>query len=350
MRLKSGIVISSVVAALCFGFLAHGQNKEKPSEPARPAVKAVPATEPARKPADAVNKADAAKPAPPASKPVVQESPDEKAVRASAEAFTKLYNKHDSKGLAALFAEKAEVIDEDERVVKGRAAIEQAFADVIKANPQASMQVDVQSIRILTPQLAIEEGAALSKNGPDDVESASTYVAIHVKIDDKWLLACVRDWAAMNAEWTPHDHLLELGLLEGEWIEESADSVVHTVCQWNDNGNFLMQEFKVQIGGDIAMSGTMRIGWDAVSKQFKSWVFDSQGGHSEGLWHREGDSWIVKSRGATANGETASATNIYRQIDGDTLGWRSIDRVVDGERLEDIGEIVVKRRPPSPLD
>jgi uncharacterized protein (TIGR02246 family) len=350
MSTKSGIVVTAVVAALGFGFFAYGQNQEKPSGTTKATVKAATGSDGAKKAGD-VDKKPAANPNPAGNKALAPAlSDEEKAVRASAEAFTKLYNAHDSKGLGELFAHKAEIIDENEQVVKGREAIQQAFADVFKANPQTSIHVEVESVRVLTPYLAIEEGTTLSKNSPDDIESASTYVAIHAKLDGKWMLACVRDWAALPAELTPHDHLLELGWLVGEWIEESEDSIVHTVCKWHDSDNFLMQEFKVQIGGDIAMSGTMRIGWDAVSKQFKSWVFDSHGGHSEGMWHREGNAWVVKSRGSTAKGETASATNVYRQIDSDTLGWQSTDRVVDGERQDDIEEIVIKRRPPSPQE
>src|SRR4029077_5424960 len=99
-------------------------------------------------------------------------------------------------------------------------------------------------------------------DSPDDPESVTDYVAIHVKTDGKWLLACVRDWDVPPAEPTPHDRLEELAWLVGEWIEEGPDSNVHTVWKWHDNGNFLMEEFKVQIAGEVAMSGTVRVGWD----------------------------------------------------------------------------------------
>jgi uncharacterized protein (TIGR02246 family) len=340
MRLKNEIGFCAIVATMLCGQFAYGQNKEKPAEVTKPVSAG----------------AERPKTRGPVPLPVAgfelpnPESQDEKAIRSSAESFVKLYNEHDSKGLSELFALKAEIIDENEEVVKGREAIEQAFADVFKARPECSIQLTIESLRVLTPNLAIEEGVNLSKNSTDDDESESSYVAIHVKVDGKWLLACVRDWAALPAELTPHDHLQELGWIVGEWIQETPDSVIHSVCHWHDNNNFLMQEFRVQIGGDVAMSGTMRIGWDAVSKQFKSWIFDSHGGHAEGMWHRDGDSWIVKLRGSTARGETASATSVYRQIDEETMSWRSTDRIVDGERQSDIDEIVVKRRPPTPTE
>jgi uncharacterized protein (TIGR02246 family) len=345
MRIWSGVVVACVVA-FSGGYLVQGQNREKPAEKAAEKTKAAsPAAaapaQPGKKPG-APAKVESTNPA---------EDPDEKLIRASAEVFTKLYNAHDSKGLAALFAPKAEMIDEDDNVVKGREAIEREFAKVFKEYPQASMQVDVESVRVLTSMLGIEEGTARSKDAPDDDEDVTVYVAIHVKIDGKWQLACVRDWDAPNDALSPHDLLArDLSWLIGEWIDESPESTVRTTCKWHDNRNFLMQEFEVNVQGEIAMSGTMRIGWNAVSNQFQSWVFDSHGGSATGFWQRSGDGWIVKMQGATATGEVASSTNSYRLIDKDTIAWSSTDRVIDGEEQDDVDEIVVKRRPPPPAN
>jgi uncharacterized protein (TIGR02246 family) len=351
MRTKSRIVIASIVGALCGAYFAHGQIREKPTDSIRTAVKSVPratpradANEASVAPNDAVESAKS-------SNTKAPESPDEKAIRASAEAFTKHYNNHDAKGLAALFSPNAEMIDEDGLVTKGRDEILKEFEKVFKEHPKSSMVVDIESVRVLTSNLGIEEGTARSKDSPDDNEDITNYVCIHVKTDGKWLLACVRDWDVPPDELPPHDRLeLEMSWLIGDWIDESPDSVVHTVCKWHDNGNFLMQEFVVQVAGEIAMSGTMRIGWDAVHKQFRSWVFDSHGGYSEGLWLRDGEDWVVKMQGATASGETASSTNMYRRIDDDTIAWQSVDRVVDGDRQDDIPPIVVKRKPPQPAE
>jgi uncharacterized protein (TIGR02246 family) len=358
MRIRFGIVVAAVVAALWGGFMAHGQIGDKATtavqkgaDTAKKAAASKSAdtgkksADPAKKPAD-TSKATGGITV----NPVAADDPDEKEIRASAESFTKLYNAHDSKRLAALFSPKAEMIDEDGLTTRGRDAIEGEFAKVFKEHPKAEMKVDVESVRVLSSILAIEEGTAISRESADEPESATEYVAIHVKTDGKWLLACVRDWDAPAAEMTPHDHLQELAWLIGEWVEESPDSVIHSVWKWHDNENFLIEEFQVQIAGRKAMAGTVRVGWDAVSKQFRSWVFDSHGGHGEGYWLRDGDVWIVKSRGSTAVGESASSTNVYRRVDDDTLGWRSYDRLVDGERQDDVDEIVIKRRPPLPVE
>jgi len=176
MHSKCGLVVVFVVATVWVGYLAQGQVREKPVDAVKKAAAgptaqpAAPKAEAGKKPAEGKKPADAPKTPAETAKPTGSkraEDTDEKAIRASAEAFTKLYNAHDAKGLAALFSPKAEMIDEDDNVVKGKEAIETEFAKVFKDNPQASMAVEIESVRILTSMLAIEEGTARSKDAPD---------------------------------------------------------------------------------------------------------------------------------------------------------------------------------------
>jgi uncharacterized protein (TIGR02246 family) len=355
MHFRRAAVVIGVLLAFLAGYFAHGQNREQPADSFRKAGAS------GKAPAPAAAKPDPAKkPAESAKKPAgtgklfnaqPPEDPEEKLIRAAAAEFTKRYNAHDARGLAALFSPKAEMIHEDGLVTRGRDAIENEFVVVFTETPKTSMQVQIESVRVLTPALAIEEGKARSQDSPDDPEDATVYVAIHVKLDGKWQLACVRDWEAPPEAPSPRERLeQELSWLVGEWIDEGTESDVRTVCRWHDNGNFLIQEFEVNVAGVITMTGTMRIGWNAVARQFQSWVFDSLGGHSMGFWVPDGDRWIVKLQGATAAGEVASSTNSYRPVGADTIAWGSFDRVVDGERQDDIEEIVVKRRAPLPSE
>ena len=74
------------------------------------------------------------------------------------------------------------------------------------------------------------------------------------------------------------------------------------------------------------------------------------GGSSTGMWFPDGDRWLVRLQGATAAGEVGSSTNYYRPVDRDTIAWGSFDRVVGGERVGDVEEIIVKRRAPPPSE
>ena len=362
MRNRSVVVSTAVVAALCCGYIAQAQVREKAAEAAKQAGQAAKkATEAAKKAPEAAKKAPepakavapkaAATAAPKgADATAAADDADERAIRAGAEAFAKAYNAHDAKGLAALFALKAEIIDEDGGLTRGREAIEKEFAALFEKHPKATMQIDVDSIRVLTTNIAVEEGLVRSAPASGEADSVSSYVAVHVKVDGKWVVASVRDFEAPPGDLTPHERLEDLAWMVGDWIDESPDATVATSCRWDDSGNFLLQDFSVQIEGRKAMSGTMRIGWDAVARQIRSWVFDSHGGYSEGFWLRDGNTWVVKARGGTATGESASAVNVFRFVDNDTMAWRSYDRVVDGERVDDIDEYIVKRRAPAPVE
>ena len=87
------------------------------------------------------------------------------------------------------------------------------------------------------------------------------------------------------------------------------------------------------------MSGTQRIGWDPRLKQFRSWVFDSDGGFSEALWSRYGDSWVLKTTGVLKDGRSATATHVLTRINRDHIKWASVDRTIGGEVLADAEEI-----------
>jgi uncharacterized protein (TIGR02246 family) len=274
---------------------------------------------------------------------------DEDAIRHSAEAFTTAYNAHNAKAVSELFALKAEFTDEDGNLIKGREAIEQDFATMFKNFPECKVDVDVTSVRVLTPNIALEEGIVRAQPVPDNPANSSSYVAVHVKVDGHWLIASVSDFEDDDSEeLTPSDHLQQLAWMEGSWIDESPDSIVKTSCRWDDSGNYLLHEFYVQIAGGLSASGSMRIGWDPLSGQLKSWLFDADGSYSEGLWIRVDNEWIVKCHGVNAAGQVTSAVNVFRYLDNDTMTWRSYDRVTGGNPSASIPENVIKRHAPPP--
>ena len=98
--------------------------------------------------------------------------------------------------------------------------------------------------------------------------------------------------------------------------------------------------------GRSGLTGTHRIGWDPAARKIRSWVFDSAGGHAEGIWTRVDDDWIVKVTGVTSEGETTSVTMVYAQLSEDAYLWRAVDRVIGDEALGDV-EVKVVRRPPE---
>ena len=277
-------------------------------------------------------------------------SPDEEAIRLTGETYAKAFCDADAKSVAAHFTSDAEYVDESGNVHQGRDAIEEAMASVFKENKGCQIEIEIDSIRFISPGVAIEDGTtAFTSSDDDEIDIVfSGYTAIHVKSNGKWLTASVREHAPKNRR-QHRTRLEQLSWLQGDWVDEGDDMLVIFSCKTIDSGNFLLREFKIHIAGQEAMNGTQRIGWDPLTGKLKSWVFDSEGGYSEGFWHRDGERWVLKSCGVTADGEPASSTTIYTLVNDDTMMWQSVDHEIGGVELPDSEPVTIVRRAPAPL-
>ena len=72
----------------------------------------------------------------------------------------------------------------------------------------------------------------------------------------------------------------------GDWVDESDKAKSQSSVRWADNQSYLIRTYSIQREGEKPSTGTMFIGWDPQSGQIKSWLFNSEGGHGEGLWTR----------------------------------------------------------------
>jgi uncharacterized protein (TIGR02246 family) len=288
----------------------------------------------------------------PADRPA-RESADEAAIRALVVEFTRAFNAGDAKAVAALFTEGARIATEGGRAVEGRPAVEALFASSFEAAPGQTIVIRTESLRLLGQDAALEEGTATitDPNAEGDGRTETLrYSAAYVKKDGKWLQDSIHDYRTPDAytEKTAHDHLKDLEWLVGEWMDEDDEAEVRTSCDWSEVRSYLIRNYKVRIQGRVEMSGVQRIGWDPRLKQFRSWVFDSEGGFSEGLWSRDGDRWIIKTSGVLKDGRSVTATNVLTRVDRDALRWGSIDRTLGGVALPDAEDTVLVRKPPAP--
>lgn len=272
---------------------------------------------------------------------------DRAAIRDSLRAFARAYDAGDAGALAALFTDDAESVDKDGGAVEGRAAIASQFAQIFAADPGGKIALDVDSLRFLGADVAKEEGrCTITPGGGGGRPETDRYTVLYVRQGGRWLQSYVREHA--GHEPGPHERLKDLEWLVGEWVDESPDSVMATTCRWSDDGNFLLRTYQIKMAGQLALSGVQRVGLDAASGQLKSWVFDSQGGTSEGLWSRDGDNWVVKLSGPLQGGKTFSETNVFTRVNKDLIRWKSTDRTVAGHVAPDLGEFIIARKPPTP--
>jgi uncharacterized protein (TIGR02246 family) len=268
---------------------------------------------------------------------------DEAAIRKNVGSYTAAFNKQDAKALGAHWMPEAVYIDPDFGTkVIGRPAIEKHFASVFKRGKDVKLVVKVESIKFVSPHVAVEYGTARVV-GADKESEESSYTAIHVKSDGKWLLDRVTE-EEQTVLPSSYEKLKELEWMVGSWVDDDDDADVETTCQWSKNQNFLVRSFTISVRNDLKMSGMQLIGWDPVAKQIRSWVFDSDGGFGEGLWHRKGDRWYIQNRDTLANGQKSSSLNILTFVNKNTFTWQSVNRQSAGRILPNVGEIVVIRK------
>ena len=274
-------------------------------------------------------------------------SPDEQAIRKAVVAFVELYNDHNADGLAALFAADARMTFRDGAEVNGREEIKQAFVQAFEATPKAAVSVDVESIRFLTPDVAVEEGFTSLFPDGETLVAHSRYTVAHLKKEGKWLMQSVR--VVEEQSLSAYGELQPLEWLVGEWLDEGRTENVESTFRWDENKSFLLEEFQVVRDGAVIMKGTQRIGWDPQTKQIRSWTFDSAGGFGEAVWTPVEDRWVVKAKAVTADGTSASATRSLTRATADRVIWTATDRLAGDEQLPDLAVTLV-RKPPQPQE
>jgi len=274
---------------------------------------------------------------------------DEKAIRAAAEAFARAYNAGDATALSRQYTERAEVIDAEGGRTEGREAIAERFAESFQAEQRGLLRVEVESLRLISPDVALEEGVVQVTLPESKSTSATRYSVIHVKQDGRWLMDRVRE--AKVAVVTPNERLKDIEWMLGDWTDEGDDANLKSSCRWSEDQNFLLREVTVQVQGVVATKIHQRIGWDPLSKQIKSWEFDAQGGYGESLWARSGPDWVIKYKGVLPDGRVSSATRRITPESPTRIHWESTDAVVGDEVIDESRiYIMVKVPPPAQLN
>lgn len=345
MRRNRLYLLGTSLVVTAAGYWAAGQDKPEPTKPS--------ATLKAATPQNDSEKSDSEKGERSSSERIDTNLPnpamaaETAAILETAESYLKAYRDGDAKAAASHFTNDAEYVDEHGNTHNGRKAIETVLADCFAKSPGSAIELEIDSLKFVSPGVALEDGRLTVLSGEGHEPVSTTYSAVHVKQEGKWLVASVRERAPKDRR-QHRSQLEQLAWLQGDWMDEDRDSTVYFSCGAIDNGNFLLREFAVQINGEHAMSGSQRIGWDPVSEKLRTWIFDSEGGFAEGFWFRDDDRWILKAVGITSEGEMASSTSIYKVINDNVMTWQSVDHEVGGVRLPDSDVITIVRRAADP--
>jgi uncharacterized protein (TIGR02246 family) len=269
-------------------------------------------------------------------------TPEMTAILAGDRAYEEAYARADVEALAAHFTEDAEYTSDDGRTFNGNAAIQACLRDAFNTNKGSKILIQVDSVKPLSPDVLVEKGSTtvVSKSG-DQV--GARYTAVHVKKDDQWKISQLIETPL--PEVTPMERLAELSWLIGHWEEadEDAGVTVHSHYQWARGGNFITRSVTVKRGGEPVLEGWQIIGWDPVAESIRSWTFDDAGGHSGGLWTREGQRWLARETGYAPDGSRTSADQTITQTRDDKFFWESANRTLDGDPQPAISRIEIQR-------
>jgi uncharacterized protein (TIGR02246 family) len=268
---------------------------------------------------------------------------DESVIRTIGEAYVRAFNGRDAKILASFWSPEAVYTNRltGEQVV-GRDAIASQFEALFETAKQLKLEVRVESIQLVSPNVAIEHGIArfLSPGAePDEVD----YSAVYVRRNGEWLLDRVTDESKQIVQ-SHYKQLKDLEWMIGSWVDDDDNARIITECNWTQNRSFITRSFTVSIDDRIGLTGIQFIGWAPVAEQIRSWTFDSDGGFSEGRWSKADNRWYVRKKGTTADGRSATAVNIITYVDDDVFKLRSTQRTLTGQLLPNIDEVRVVRR------
>jgi uncharacterized protein (TIGR02246 family) len=247
------------------------------------------------------------------------------AIRQASQQYVAAVNRGDGECAAALWTPQGDLIDTHGRSTKGR-----ELASAIQPGqtpPAALLTLAIDSLRLITPDVAIEDGRTQWLAAAAGDSMLVRHTAVWVRQNGKWLLDSVRESAA-----DPNSHearLQALSWLVGDWVSSGEGPAIAMSCQWSLDRHFLLREVRTQSpAGPLSIS--QRVGWDPASRQIKSWTFDSHGGHGKGVWSRDGEQWTVSAAGVLPDGRKATSSNLYVLEGADLLRWESVESTIDG--------------------
>ena len=200
------------------------------------------------------------------------------------------------------------------------------------------------SCRPLVPDACSVQIAATVKQ-PDGGTTTTQSRLIVTKRNNEWLIAEAREGTETASAAESSAPLDELAWMIGEWVDTSDRVDVRISCDWFANKHFLVRSFSVTTDGQMDLQGTEIVGYDPTTKQIRSWVFDSDGSFSEGVWTQQGKSWSESMKGTLADagpGDSEIARWIATYDVGLTLGSGTLAPVVDRlhaliEQPDDLG-------------
>lgn len=277
--------------------------------------------------------------------PLAAQAPDAAIVKAN-DQLVKAFNAGQVAGVVAQFAAEGELIDEEGNLYRGEKELAALFTKFFERFPGAKLAMEIESIRAIGPNLAMEEGTRYIAAREGVAKATLRYSAVRTRTAaGQWLIASIREFNNDPLP-TPHERLAALGWVVGDWVNEGTDGLVKISFRWSEEGNFILGDYQVHLTGRPAMKSTQRIGWDPVAGRIRSWLFDADGGFAEGHWAAVEGGFVVKSNSSNPDGSSGSVTMTITPKGKDHFTMTGTDRIIGEARAPDF-EVSVVRQPPA---
>jgi uncharacterized protein (TIGR02246 family) len=250
-------------------------------------------------------------------------------VRQTIKQYAEAWNAGDVQALRACWRDDGEFVDRDGRTHR--------FGEIIEDRMQApgsdgNLSVAVSAVRFLSPDVALVDGSTILDDAQQQETGSAGFSAVCTRQDGKWVLARVHE---LQSPVSARNPLEQFAWTLGRWEGKTTDSKTVSTVTWSEQRKFLLRRFELIRDGRSILSGTERIGWDPVSRQIKSWFFDSDGTVAEGYWEKYGEQWAVFLTGTLEDGTPVSTTRVLLRVDDNTILRRSIETTVGDQELPD---------------
>jgi uncharacterized protein (TIGR02246 family) len=205
-----------------------------------------------------------------------------------------------------------------------------------------ALVTETLAIRLLSPDVAIEDGIIERTAVAANQQSKGRYCAVWVKREGKWLIDGVRESAFSPV--ASANHFAGLDWLVGDWVAEGPEAKAEASYAWGPNKKFLLAQLKLTLKGEQPVAATQWIGWDPVREQVRSFEYDNEGGFRDGTWTQDGDAWVVANVGVDGDGQVTATTSIISREDDKTATWEFSDQERDGRPGSDM-QLRATRKP-----
>lgn len=250
---------------------------------------------------------------------------DRDAIKAMVAQFKEAFQKGDAAAAVAFLTAEAELVPDDGTALKGRDAIQKAYAAHFEKKERLTIAMKPEKLRFTSRDTAFEDGEMTVTTAEGSSET-HPYHILYVREDGKWFISVVKEWPSESSG------LDGLAWLIGTWSAKSGDVEVMNTYEWFGSKAFIKATISVR-GKNRAFTAMQIIGVDPTTGVTRTWTFEHDGGLGEGTVMQDGPRWIFENMATLGTDSVLETTNILVPVDRDTITWQPVNLAVDGETL-----------------